>query len=1032
MQQSDIVTWIVAMIAALLGAAATLLAPVIQKRVTDQTKKKRSKKQELRYRAEHASQYCQRLRENPQFINLQMTGMGQGLEIEKIYIDSRVYVDHMLSYEIEEELRNAEETQKPEEHLKAIRQSQERRAQEGLDPARALLQYRHSVVVGDPGSGKTTMLKHLTIQAASGALPDLPAIPIYIEMSKFTIGKYSNLIALATQQWQQYDNIPEEELRPYLEQAMQEGKILLLLDGLDETAMGENKERAEQAYIHACQLIEDLATRYPQLPILVAVRKATYRNQCWPRLQGFDDLEIAEFTPEATRQFVRNWFIARQVPEKDHLIDELHMLLSRNPRLEELASNPLLLSLIVLLYQQDLELPEQRVDLYRRCVDMLLQHWDSQRNVKRLREFDFRKKYKLLKEIAWHFHEQGLRYFPKMELLQVIAQVLPTIGLESERSQDILDEIVRAHGLIKEQAQELYGFSHMTFQEYFVALYINDCSPGIDCPPFEILLSRIDKPWWEEVLTLYAGITQDASPLLRELLARSQQLDFHEQLFHTNLLRAGHCLEVDPIVKDIQLREELLDNIFNIMQTTLYSMLHKEISCILVRINRKAINLRLLQLLSLPLHIHSDASQSLSVAKSVAGALGNLGDRRLAEELLILLDKKEVSVRAHIALAVGKLGRYNPHVREKLLALLKDENEDWYVKLRVADALGELRDHTLAPQLMRQLKLRGRSDSMYYRLAITLGKLGNPAIIPDLLELLEDDNFDNYVRGGIVIALRMMANQEIATRFIRLLRNEQIEVYVREQIVMALGEMERQLIPTSELVAILDDPGIAAEVRGKVAILLCSSASPGVLNVLLGILADINTDRKLQTSVAEALACLADPEARTFLESLLKQPQLEVNLRGNVLVALAAIGENGVLSEMLDLLADSSTICTDVQINIIKALGQLGQRHLFLEQNIIKHLLEVLKEQHLDVYVGRVITETLSMLNISYVIPDLLDLLDQKLNSHIRQGIAKTLALWGQGKQTQERLLAILKNMEPPDSLIDDVYETLWRTSQRY
>lgn len=198
----------------------------------------------------------------------------------------------------------------------------------------------------------------------------------------------------------------------------------------------------------------------------------------------------------------------------------------------------LLLSLIVLVYEQQLDLPERRGELYKQCVDTLLTLWDTSRNIRRRREFKPEQKRQLLEEVAWHFHLQGQRYFRESELLQCVAAFLPAIGLDAKQHGEMLAEIAAEHGLLKEQAHGWYGFLHLTLQEYFAARY------AVDHQQLEVLLGKRDDPWWEEVLLLYAGCVPDASMLLQRLLAethRKLDQDYYD-LFATDLLLAGRCL----------------------------------------------------------------------------------------------------------------------------------------------------------------------------------------------------------------------------------------------------------------------------------------------------------------------------------------------------------------------------------------------------------------------------------------------------------------------------------------------------------
>src|SRR3989442_226421 len=341
-------------------------------------------------------------------------------------------------------------------------------------------------------------------------------------------------------------------------------------------------------------------------------------------LTGFTELEVVDFRPEDIEQFVSRWFACFHDPHKEADAVELNSRLQKNTRIQALAANPLLLSLIVLGYEARLDLPDRRAALYERCVDVLLSEWDARRNIRRRREFKPEHKRQLLAELAWYFHSQGLRYFPKQELQAKIARFLPAVGLRADQYDDVLQEITNENGLLKEQAHGWYGFLHLTLQEYFVAHYVSDHSE------LATLLQHIGDPWWEEVLLLYAGQTPDASSLLESLLGQSDQQAPPEDLFATNLVTAGRCLAAHPTVRQVSLREEVIKRLFEQLTTTPYTLSMEQSAEALAEIGSTVVNARLVKLLS-------DPWLEESVRWRIADALGQLGERGIAAELVKLL-----------------------------------------------------------------------------------------------------------------------------------------------------------------------------------------------------------------------------------------------------------------------------------------------------------------------------------------------------------------------------------------------------------
>src|SRR5262249_1849464 len=123
-------------------------------------------------------------------------------------------------------------------------------------------------------------------------------------------------------------------------------------------------------YQRASNAILQVTTLYPLSPIVVTARKAGYQQRM--PLPGFTEFEVVDFRLEDMQEFVSRWFMYSDDSQKQEAAADLNAKLSRNQRIQAIGSNPLLLTLIVLVYQAQLDLPDRRTDLYERCVDVLL------------------------------------------------------------------------------------------------------------------------------------------------------------------------------------------------------------------------------------------------------------------------------------------------------------------------------------------------------------------------------------------------------------------------------------------------------------------------------------------------------------------------------------------------------------------------------------------------------------------------------------------------------------------------------------
>lgn len=290
--------------------------------------------------------------------------------------------------------------------------------------------------------------------------------------------------------------------RALLGRKLLRGECVLLLDALDEVVETE----VQQRIVSEINRIRHVYGAGNQ--VLVTSRIAGFRYS----LTGYLQLEVQDFNQAQVERFVRSWFADTEDPvERAQRIDGLLRGLGRSPRMRLLASNPLLLSLMTLLYEQNWRLPERRVELYEECTALLIEKWDQFKSITRASRFSPQQKRRALVGIAVHFHEAGTRVFEWNELLATLEAVLPACDGEDESPSEFMDELMAHTGLLRQKSRSTYDFVHLTFQEFFTAYaYLERGDP-------EALIGHVREAWWQEVIRLYAALQQDATTLLGRL-----------------------------------------------------------------------------------------------------------------------------------------------------------------------------------------------------------------------------------------------------------------------------------------------------------------------------------------------------------------------------------------------------------------------------------------------------------------------------------------------------------------------------------
>lgn len=415
---------------------------------------------------------------------------------------------------------------------------------QGTDTVRA---HNKLVLVGKPGAGKTTFLQHIALECQEGRLrPDCMPIFIPLRMLARTDQNQFSIVEHISQTWCASGLSAEQ-----IEQILQQGRGLILLDGLDEIGQEDASALTQQ--------IQDFADRYYQCQMIVTCRIAAQSYY----FRGFTYAELADFTQTQIEAFARRYFVATAQNSKTAGLTKAasfleQLQLHENQPIRELVVSPLLLSLVCSVFRERSSFPSNRAKLYKAALDILLGRWDQARGIHRdttYRQLSRPEKITLVSQIAVTTFEQGRYYFEKQDVLQIIAdylQTFPNVSSEPEvlwqESEAVLSSIVLQHGLLVERARDVYSFSHLTFQEYLTARSIVSTS---DAEEQKRVLSKLAnhlcEPQWREVFLLTSSMLSTADEFIQQLQEQIQDLgqDQRLQQFLMDLDRKVSSLELD-------------------------------------------------------------------------------------------------------------------------------------------------------------------------------------------------------------------------------------------------------------------------------------------------------------------------------------------------------------------------------------------------------------------------------------------------------------------------------------------------------
>ncbi len=395
-------------------------------------------------------------------------------------------------------------------------------AQDRVPGLEAVEKYSKLIVLGKPGAGKTTFLKHISLKCSSGELhADLVPISIVLKDLAETQQRLS-LLEYITEQLST-EGIADTVVA---EQLLSQGKMFILLDGLDEV-----KERDSQRILQElCSFFTQFHLNHFVITCRIAAREYTFEQ--------FTEVEIADFDDEQIASFAIKWFAAFDPTESIRFLSKL----KANSSIRELATNPLLLTLLCLMFSELGDFPSNRSELYKEGLNVLLKKRNIKRNIEReqiYKKLSVQHKEDLLSRIALITFERGDYFFRQKEVEQYIADYicnLSGVSMELDPLQidgeAVLKSIEAQHGLLVERALGIYSFSHLTFHEYFTAREIvTNSDPQALEKALKQLVSRITEKRWREVFLVTVGMLRNADYLLllmkqqiEDLLAQDEQL----------------------------------------------------------------------------------------------------------------------------------------------------------------------------------------------------------------------------------------------------------------------------------------------------------------------------------------------------------------------------------------------------------------------------------------------------------------------------------------------------------------------------
>ncbi len=342
--------------------------------------------------------------------------------------------------------------------------------------------FRNVVVLGDPGGGKSTFCQKLCYEMArkSALLLQYDSqhlnneqyvkFPIRIVLRKFEQARSENsqldLLTYIVRKFVNFSSDTEENVRPAILYLLRNGRAFLAFDGLDEIL--ETSKRQEFV-----DLVRAFCDCHPLCPVLVTSRLVGYDSAKLP--EAFEEIILEKFDENEIKKYITNFMsVIGGLSNEEANKKSVKFIEQTKLNASDLRKNPLMLGLMGSLFLRNGDVPSNRPEIYKKCAELMFEKWDQARgiNADLTTDFDRLQIFTSLAEkmygnpdLAAGVPNSWLEKFIKFEFEIIYSD--KTKAYQEVRK--FLNFITGRAWLLTEVGDELYGFTHQTFLEYFFA-----------------------------------------------------------------------------------------------------------------------------------------------------------------------------------------------------------------------------------------------------------------------------------------------------------------------------------------------------------------------------------------------------------------------------------------------------------------------------------------------------------------------------------------------------------------------------------
>lgn len=346
------------------------------------------------------------------------------------------------------------------------------------------LEGKNTVIEGTVGQGKSILLRNLAIEEILSN--DAKRLPVFIELR--SLSAKLTLQQAIIKQLSSYDIEVDEDSLNYLQRS---GRLAYLLDGFDEL-----EESLEKEVLYE---LEFLSQKYPELLIVVTSRP----NNAVQKSAAFRVIQVAPLAPGDYVPFISKLGIAAVQAV------QIKEAIRKSPsKLTNLISTPLMLTMVVIVYQSEYEIPETLPEFFEKLFHVVFTRHDklkaaySRKHHSGLSE---RKLQNLFEAFCFMSMQNGFTRSLSSEQFEKAfddaAGYVEDCKCESERFK--LD-LTKVACLMIEEGLDTTTFLHKSIMEYYAASFIKHSADEVASMFYAGVVP--DSRYWWDVLSFLREI----------------------------------------------------------------------------------------------------------------------------------------------------------------------------------------------------------------------------------------------------------------------------------------------------------------------------------------------------------------------------------------------------------------------------------------------------------------------------------------------------------------------------------------------